>query len=79
MSNRNFDASVMTQRLRDQNIAHQRFQAQCAGKPFISNPQTSSAAAVDITSYQAGTETTYSKNMGTGYTVSTGGVADLLQ
>lgn len=79
MSNRNFDASGVIQRLRDQNIAHQRFQAQRAGKPFISNPQTSSAAPVDIVSYQAGTETTYTKNVGVGYTVSTGGVANLLQ
>ena len=78
MSNRNFDSRVIIMRLQQQNIAQSLYKTQKAGKQLITNPQTTDPSPQQIANYIAGTETTYTKNLGTGYTVSVGGVANLI-
>jgi len=78
MSNRNFDSRTIIMRLQQQNIAQGLYKAQKAGQQLISNPQTSDPSPQRIATYIAGTETTYTKNLGTGYTVSVGGAANLI-
>jgi hypothetical protein len=72
MSNRNFDASSIIQRLKDKNTARSVYNAQKAGKTLVSNPQNSDPSPQVITDYKAGSVTTYTKNLGGGYTVDTG-------
>jgi hypothetical protein len=79
MSNRNFDSRTIIYRLQQLNIAQNVYKAQQSGKPVISNPQNSDSSPQQITSYLAGRETTYTKNLGTGYTSSTGGIANIIQ
>jgi len=73
MSNRNFNASSIIQRLKDKNTACSVYHATQSGKPVISNPQNSSSSPQVIMNYHAGAETTYTKNLGSGYTVDIGG------
>jgi len=77
MSNRNFDASSIIQRLKDINVAQSVYKAQITGTPNISNPQNSDSSPQIIVDSRAGMETTYTKNLGTGYTVNPGGVCNL--
>jgi len=79
MSNRNFDSRTIIYRLQQQNIALGLYQKQQAGQSLQGNPQNADPSSQNITNYLAGRETTYSKNLGTGYTVSTGGIANLIQ
>lgn len=78
MSNRNFDSRVIIMRLQQQNIAQSLYKTQKAGKQLINNPQTTDSSPQRIANYIAGTETTYTKNLGSGYTVSLGGVSNLI-
>ena len=73
MSNRNFDSRTIIYRLQQQNIAQNLYKAQKNGEQLISNPQTTDSSSQRIVNYKAGAETTYTKNLGTGYTVSQGG------
>ena len=72
MSNRNFDASSIIQRLKDKNTAQSIYKAQQSGKPAISNPQNSDPSPQVIVDFHAGTITATTKNLGTGYTVDAG-------
>jgi hypothetical protein len=76
MSNRNFDASSIIQRLKDKNTARSVYDAKQNGKPVISNPQTSDTSPQVIISFNVGAETTFTKNLGEGYTVNTGARCD---
>ena len=78
MSNRNFDSAAIIMRLQQQNIAQNIYKTQKEGRQLINNPQTSDSSPQRIANYIAGTETTYTKNLGTGYTVSPGGVANIV-
>ena len=77
MSNRNFDASSIIQRLKDKNTAQSLYKSQKAGTQLISNPQNSDPSPQVITAFKEGLQTTYTKNLGTGYTVDVGGIANL--
>jgi hypothetical protein len=72
MANRNFDASSIIQRLKDKNIAQGIYKAQQAGKPRISNPQTTDASPQVIASFKEGSETAYSRTLKNTTTVDTG-------
>jgi hypothetical protein len=76
MSNRNFDASSIIQRLKDKNNARSVYDAKQNGKPVISNPQNSDTSPQVIMNFHAGAETTFTKNLGGGYTVDTGGACN---
>ena len=78
MSNRNFDASSIIQRLKDINVAQSVYKAQITGKPNISNPQNSDPSPQIIVDSRAGMETTYTKNLGIGYTSSISGILNLV-
>jgi len=77
MSNRNFDASSIIQRLKDKNSAQSIYRSQQAGKPMISNPQNSDPSSQIIADFKMGAETTYTKNLGGGYTVDTGATCNV--
>jgi hypothetical protein len=77
MSNRNFDASSIIQRLQNKNKAQSLYNAQKAGAHLISNPQNSDPSPQVISDFKEGVETTYTKNLGIGYTVDIGGIANL--
>ena len=72
MSNRNFDASSIIQRLKDKNAAQSLYKSQKAGTIYLSNPQNSNPSPQVITDFHAGAITATTKNLGTGYTVDTG-------
>jgi len=78
MSNRNFDSRVIIQRLTQLNTAQSIYKANKAGVHIISNPQNSNPSPQVIMNYKEGSATTYTKNLGSGYTSSIGGVANLL-
>jgi hypothetical protein len=77
MSNRNFDASSIIQRIQNKNKAQSLYRAQKEGTHLISNPQNSDPSPQVISDFKEGVETTYTKNLGTGYTVDIGGIANL--
>ena len=76
MSNRNFDSSAIIQRLKDINTAQSIYNANKAGRPIISNPQTSNPSPQVIVDLKEGSTTTYTKNLGGGYTVNQGGTCN---
>jgi hypothetical protein len=73
MSNRNFDSSAIIQRLKDINIAQSIYKANKAGVAILSNPQNSNPSPQVIVDMKEGAETTYTKNLGRGYTINQGG------
>ena len=78
MSNRNFDSRVIIQRLQDQTNAQNLYSMQKQGRALITNPQTTTTSPQRINSFLEGLQTTYYKNLGTGYVSSIGGVANIL-
>ena len=76
MSNRNFDSSAIIQRLKDINTAQSIYNANKAGRPIISNPQTSNPSPQVIVDLKEGSATTYTNNLGGGYTVNQGGTCN---
>ena len=72
MSTRNFDSSIIIQRLQNQNIAQQIRRTQQSGQTLLRNPQNSNASPSVIQNYKEGTETTYSKCLNGGYISSIG-------
>jgi hypothetical protein len=78
MSNRNFDSRVIIQRLTQLNTAQSIYKANKAGVQIINNPQNSNPSPQVIMDFKEGSTTTYTKNLGSGYTSSIGGVANLL-
>ena len=78
MSNRNFDSRTIIHRLMEQNQAQALYKRQLNNKAYIGNPQTSSYSPATIATFQEGSETTYYKNLGTGYSISVSGITNLL-
>ena len=78
MSNRNFDASSIIQRMKAINTAKSVYAAEKSGTTVIRNPQNSDASPMVITDFKEGVQTTYTKNIGTGYTSSIGGIVSLI-
>lgn len=78
MSNRNFDSRTIIQRLTQLNTAQSIYKANKAGVPIIGNPQNSNPSPQVIMNYKEGSATTYTKNLGSGYTSSIGGIANML-
>jgi len=76
MSNRNFDSRTIIHRLQQLNIAQNFYKTQKNGQQIINNPQNTDSTSQQVTNYLAGRQTTYTKNLGTGYTISTGGIAN---
>jgi hypothetical protein len=79
MSNRNFDSRTIIHRLQQLNIAQNLYKTQKNGQQIINNPQNTDSSPQRVTQYLAGRETTYTKNLGTGYTTNIGGIANLIQ
>ncbi len=78
MSNRNFDASQITQRLRDKNIAQQMYGSFINGKS-LGNPQTiNSQTSIVTTEYYPGAQTTAEQSLQGSYTFDLGGIANYL-
>jgi hypothetical protein len=75
MSNRNFDASVVTGRLRDKNVAQQIYGAMRAGRS-TGNPQTVNANASIMPEYNEGVETVVELGLGAKYSFDLGGIAN---
>lgn len=75
MSNRNFDASVVTGRIRDKNVTQQMYGAMRAGRS-TGNPQTVNANASIMTEYNEGVETVVEKGLRAGYTFDLGAIAN---
>ena len=78
MANRNFDASVITQRLKAINTAQSLYKAEKAGLTIVSNPQNSDPSPQVIGAFKEGVQTTYTKNLGSGYTSSISGILNLV-
>ena len=78
MSNRNFDASVMIQRLKAINTEQSLYKAEKGGHILISNPQNSDPSPQMIGAFKEGVQTTYTKNLGIGYTSSISGILNLV-
>lgn len=76
MSNRNFDSSAIIQRLKDRTTAQSIYKANKAGLPIVSNPQNSNPSPQVIMDAKEGAGTTYTKNLGGGYTVNQGGTCN---
>jgi hypothetical protein len=76
MSNRNFDASSIIQRLKDKNNARSIYDAKQNGTSVITNPQNSDTSPQVIMNFQAGAKIAYTKNLGGGYTVDNGGACN---
>lgn len=79
MSNRNFDAHAIILRLQNKNIAQSNYAHQKNGKAIINNPQTSNGNASVMPYYTEGTGTTYQQSLESTYSVSLGGIYNLLQ
>jgi len=78
MSNRNFDSSVIHQRLQNQVFARNAHAARLAGSPLISNPQNSDGNASRMGTYHMGSQTEYGKGLVGGVvTTNLGGVFGL--
>jgi titin len=75
MSNRNFDASWVTRRNRDKNVAQQIYGAMQNGIP-IGNPMTINLQVSNIPQFDAGIETTFEKGLNGGYSFNLGGIAN---
>lgn len=75
MSNRNFDASWVTRRNRDKNVAQQIYGAMQNGLP-VGNPMTVNAEVGIITQFNPGLETSTEKNLRPGYSFNLGGIAN---
>jgi len=78
MANRNFDASVIIQRLTSINTAQSLYKAEKGGHIIVSNPQNSNPSPQVIGAFKEGVQTTYTKNLGSGYTSSISGIANLV-
>jgi hypothetical protein len=76
MSNRNFDSSAIIQRLKDRTIAQSIYKANQAGVAVVSNPQNSNPSPQVIMDGKEGAGSAYTKNLGSGYTVSLGGTCN---
>ena len=76
MSNRNFDSSAIIQRLKDINTAQSIYLKNKNGVQIINNPQTSNFSSQVIVDLKTGSGTTYTKNLGGGYTVNQGGTCN---
>ena len=78
MSNRNFDASQIPKRVRDQNVAQQLYGAFINGRS-VGNPQTLNAnVSVLSTEYYPGVQTTAEQSLQSTYTFSPGGIANYI-
>lgn len=76
MSNRNFDASQIPKRVRDQNVAQQLYGAFTNGRS-VGNPQTFNAnVSIVSTEYYPGVQTTVEQSLAGSYTFSPGGIAN---
>ena len=74
MSNRNFDASSIIQRLKNKNAAQNIYRSQVLGQQTLSNPQNSNASGEVIVDYNEGSQTTYQKGLlGSDTTANLGG------
>jgi hypothetical protein len=74
MSNRNFDASSIIQRLKNKNAAQNIYRSQVLGQPMLSNPQNSNPSGEVIVDYNGGSQTTYQKGLlGSDTTANLGG------
>jgi len=78
MSNRNFDAHAIILRLQNKNIAQSNYAHQKYGQAIINNPQTSNGNASVMPYYIEGTGTTYQQSLESTYSVSLGGIYNLL-
>jgi hypothetical protein len=74
MSNRNFDSSVITKRLRDKNYARNLYNSNINGKTLIGNPQASDGTSGRYNTYIPGAQTEYFRGLlGGQVTVNIGG------
>jgi hypothetical protein len=74
MSNRNFDSSVITKRLRDKNYARNLYNSNVNGKTLIGNSQASDGTAGRYNTYIPGAQTEYFRGLlGGQVTVNIGG------
>jgi predicted RNA-binding protein with TRAM domain len=78
MPNRNFDSRYVIQRLMDRVNAQNLYGFQKYGQPIINNPQNSDPASYRIASYNSGAQTTVDRGLLGGYSVSLGGIANLI-
>jgi hypothetical protein len=78
MSNRNFDAHAIILRLQNKNIAQSNYAHQKYGQAIINNPQTSNGNASVMPYYIEGTGTTYQQSLESTYSISLGGIYNLL-
>jgi hypothetical protein len=76
MSNRNFDARSVIERLNNKVIAQNTYSNQHYGQRVINNPQASNNSASVVSSYRAGAQTTYSETLQHGFIVNLGGIAN---
>lgn len=78
MSNRNFDASVIAKRIRDQNVAQQLYGSFINGRA-PGNPQTASTqVSIITTEYYPGVQTTVEQSLRGSVSFNLGGIANYL-
>jgi hypothetical protein len=75
MSNRNFDASVVTKRLRDKNVAQQIYGTIQNGRS-VGNPQTANFDVSILEQYEEGVETTTDFSLRAAYSFDPGAIAN---
>ncbi len=75
MSNRNFDASVVTKRVRDKNVAQQIYGTIQNGRA-VGNPQTFNYDVSVMRQYDEGVETTTDFSLRSAYSFDVGAIAN---
>ena len=78
MSNRNFDNSVIIQRLQNQVYSRNLYKNNTTGQTLINNPQNTDGNSSRFNTYVAGAQTEYFRGLlGRGETVSIGGIVNI--
>jgi hypothetical protein len=78
MSNRNFDNTVIIQRLQNQTYARNLYKNNTEGKKLINNPQNSDGNSSRYNTYISGAQTEYFRGvLGNGETISIGGIVNI--
>jgi hypothetical protein len=76
MSNRIFDSSSITRRLRDQNVAQAYYRQNQNAQPLILNPQNGHVSAEILGQYRTGAATTFQKTLQGATTYDVGGIGN---
>lgn len=77
MSNRNFDSSVIIQRLQNQIYSRNLYINDTTGQRLINNPQTTDGNASRHVLYIPGAQTEYARNLEGTTTISVGGIVNI--